>query len=296
MFKNFLYNLSYYFKEAKTIFKVDLFSNIFSILSIGFILLILTMITSGWWISNQVIIILEKEAEINIYFADGLEKKDIDKLAEKITKVDGVQQSIYIDEEESLNRMEEILGQEAKVLSYFDDNPFSPFIEVKIDISKVDIILSELYNFIEVKTIRDNRQVLDRLNEITLILKFIGMIFITAIGISTVVVISHIIRQGIYNNREMINTLKLLGAPNGFIGFPFVLEGLLLTLCGGLLAVVLSNFVIKFIYNEMLVSLPFIPLPDKQILKFNINILILVLSGGLGIIGSIFGLTSAKDS
>lgn len=296
MFKNFLYNLSYYFKEAKTIFKVDLFSNIFSILSIGFILLILTMITSGWWISNQVINILEKEAEINIYFADGLEKKDIDKLAEKITKVDGVQQSIYIDEEESLNRMEEILGQEAKVLSYFDDNPFSPFIEVKIDISKVDIILSELYNFIEVKTIRDNRQVLDRLNEITLILKFIGMIFITAIGISTVVVISHIIRQGIYNNREMINTLKLLGAPNGFIGFPFVLEGLLLTLCGGLLAVALSNFVINFIYNEMLVSLPFIPLPDKQILKFNINILILVLSGGLGIIGSIFGLTSAKDS
>lgn len=292
--KNYILNFNYFLKEAKTIFKVDLLSNIFSILSISFILLILTMITSGWWVSNQVVNILQKEAEINIYYTEGMEKEEITRLSDKIMKVDGVTHSIYIDEAESFNRMEEILGKEAKVLTYFDDNPFSPFIEVKIDISKIDEILEGLTQFSEIESIRDNRQVLDRLSEITLILKVLGILFITAIGISTIVVISHIIRQGIYNNRDMINTLKLLGAPNGFIGFPFILEGFLLTLCGGLLAIILSHFVITFVYTQMIGSLPFITLPDRDMLKGSINILLFVLSGGLGIIGSIFGLYSAK--
>lgn len=296
MVKNYIFNFNYFLKEAKTIFKVDLLSNIFSILSISFILLILTMITSGWWVTNQVVNVLQREAEINIYYSDGMEKEEITRLSHKIIKVDGVNDSIFIDEEESFKRMEEILGKEAKVLTYFDDNPFSPFIEVKIDISKVDEILNELAQFNEIESIRDNRQVLDRLSEITLIMKVLGILFIAAIGISTIVVISHIIRQGIYNNRDMINTLKLLGAPNGFIGFPFVLEGLLLTLCGGIIAIILSYFVINFVYTQMMGSLPFIPLPDKEILMWSINLLILVLSGGLGIIGSIFGLTSAKEN
>lgn len=294
MVKNYIFNFKYFLKEAKTIFKVDALSNTFSIISIGFILLILSMISTGLWVSNQLVSTLENEAEINIYYEDSLKKEDLNKLSEKIKNIGGVASSKIISERQSFSRMEEILGKEAKVLSYFDDNPFSSFIEVKIDISKLDFILESLNNVEEIDSIRDNRQVLDRLSEITLLLKFIGVIFITAIGISTIVVISHIIRQGIYNNRDMINTLRLLGAPNGFIGFPFLLEGLLLTLCGGLLAVIASNIVINYIYSQMMGSLPFIPLPDKNILKWTLNGLILGLSAILGILGSIFGLNSAK--
>lgn len=294
MVKNYIFNTKYFLKEAKTIFKVDLLSNVFSILSISFVLLILSMISSGLWVSNQLVTTLEKEAEINIYYKEDMEIEDINKLSEKIGKVDGVTGSQVISQGESFNRMEEILGKEAKILGYFDDNPFSSFIEVKIDIIKLDWVLDSLNNMADIESIRDNRQILDRLSEITLLLKFLGLLFIVAIGISTIVVISHIIRQGIYNNRDMINTLKLLGAPNLFIGFPFLLEGLLLTLCGGLLAAILSNIVINYVYGQMLGSLPFIPLPDKDILKWNLNLLIFVLSGGLGIAGSIFGLNSAK--
>lgn len=296
MIKSYIFNINYFLKEAKTIFKVDLLSNIFSIISISFILLILTMITSGWWVSNGVISILEKEAEINIYYKDGIEIEEVNKLAKKIGQLHGVIDSKIINERESLSRMEDILGKEAKVLTYFEDNPFSSFIEVKIDIRKTDEVLNQLESFQEIESIRDNREVLERLSEITLILKILGVLFITAIGVSTIVVISHIIRQGIYNNRDMINTLKLLGAPNSFIGLPFLLEGLLLTLCGGLLSVVLFNFVINYSYSQINLSLPFLPLPDKDILKITLNISILVLSGGLGIIGSIFGLKSAKDN
>jgi cell division transport system permease protein len=296
MFKNYLFNIKYFLKEARTIFKVDLLSNIFSILSISFILLILVMIISGLWVSTELVLTLEKEAEINVYYKDDLELEEINKLSKNISSLDGVTATGIISEDESFSRMEDILGKEAKVLEYFQDNPFSSFIEVKIDILKLDYVLDSLNDIEEVQSIRDNREVLDRLSEITVLLKFLSLVFITAIGISTIVVISHIIRQGIYNNRDMINTLKLLGAPNSFIGLPFLLEGLLLTLFGGLLAGVLSNLVINYVYSQMLGSLPFIPLPDRAILIWSLNILILVLSAALGVIGSIFGLRSAKSN
>ena len=296
MIKNYLFNIKYFLKEAGTIFKVDLLSNIFSILSISFILLILAMITSGLWVSNQLVRTLEKEAEINVYYDENLEAEEIKILSEAISSLDGVTGSSIISESESFTRMEEILGKEAKVLGYFEDNPFISFIEVKIDILKLDNVLHNLNNIERIESIRDNRQVLDRLSEITILLKFLSILFITAIGISTMVVISHIIRQGIYNNREMINTLKLLGAPNGFIGLPFLLEGLILTLCGGIIAVVLSVLVINYVYGQMLGSLPFIPLPDKELLLWSLSILLLILSGVLGILGSAFGLKSAKSS
>ncbi len=125
--------------------------------------------------------------------------------------------------------MVDILGKEAHVLEYFDDNPFTSFIEVKIHMGEVDQILKDIDKLEGIQYIRDNRQIINRLENIVNILKILGSLLITAVSISTIIVISHIIRQGIYNNKEEITTLELLGAQNSFVGFPFLLEGVMLT-------------------------------------------------------------------
>ena len=114
-------------------------------------------------------------------------------------------------------------------------------------------------------------------------------------GISTLLIISHIIKLGIYNNREQINTLRLLGASEIFIAFPFLLEGLLLTLGGGILASVLSTFTLKSVYAQMAGTLPFIPLPSLEVLLPGLVLLVISLSAVMGIVGSLFGLLSAKS-
>lgn len=294
--KNFFYNIGYFIKEAKTIFSVDFLSNIFSIFSIGLIFFILSMIFSGWWITDQVIEVLQKEAEINVYYDENIDKTEISILVEDIGKIPGVREASLVNEEESYSRMVEILGKESRMLELFDDNPFSAFIEVKIHMNEVDSILGKLEVLDNIEHIRDNKQVISRLQNIVGILKVLGVLVITAVGISTLVVVSHIIRQGIYNNREQINTLKLLGAPEGFIGFPFLLEGLFLTLGGGILASALVSLIIYYGYNQIGGTITFIPLPDSGELIWSMIILIMGLSTILGIVGSLFGLSSAKSN
>jgi cell division transport system permease protein len=86
-----------------------------------------------------------------------------------------------------------------------------------------------------------------------------------------------------------------MGAPEGFIAFPFLLEGLLLTLGGGALASALAVFSLNYFYAQMSGPLPFIPLPPIGAITSNMDILIMALSAALGFAGSFFGLSSAKS-
>lgn len=294
--KTIVYNIGYFLKEAKTIFKVDKGSNIFSIFSIGLILFILSLIFSGWWISNEVIEILQGEAEISIYYEDDLEEIEIENLIKKIKDIRGIEEVSLVEEKEAYNRMVDILGSEADILNLFEDNPFTAFIEVKVDINQTDYILSTVEGIDNIDYIRDNKGVIDKLKNITNILTVASVLVVAVVGVSTVFVVSHIIRQGIYNNRNQINTLKLLGAPDSFIGTPFVLEGLLLTLGGGLFSTLLISGLLYLAYGKIQGSLLFIPLPSMEVLLWNIVISIMIISALLGILGSLFGLKSSKSN
>lgn len=292
--KNYINNVGYFLRETKTAIKINWLSNIFSIFSISLIFFILTMIISAWWISNEVVHRIENEAEISVYFNENIDDSKVLGLVGKIKELNGIEEARLVSEKEAYDRMVDILGQEARVLGFFDDNPFSPFIEIRINIEQIDAILEQLNTMSEIDYIRDNKEVLDRISNISDVLKILGYLVIVAAGISTVVIISHIIRMGIYNSREQINTLRLLGAPEFFISFPYILEGILLTLGGGILAAILAIFTAQYLYLQVTGPLPFIPLPARESLIQNLLLLILPLSLILGLIGSLMGVSSAK--
>ena len=294
--KNVVYNIGYFFNEAKTLFRIDLLSNMFSIISIGLIFFILSLVISGWDIMNFTIEVIEKEAEINVYYKEGLSDEDISRLIDNIKAIDGVGNVEMVDEEESYSRMKEILGDEAHILELFEDNPFSPFIEVQINISDSDNILNQLHDIENIDFIRDNKSVIDRLKDIVSVFEVIGLLAVIAVGVSTLMVVSHIIRQGIYNNRDEINTLKLLGAPQIFIDFPFLVEGLFLTLTGGIIASIILFILLNYGYGQVEMAIPFIPLPSADNIIRRIVMFIIVTSGILGIVGSLLGVANQGDS
>ncbi len=294
--KNIFYNTDYFFKEVKTLLRLSLLSNVFSLLSTALIFFILAMVISGWWMGNHVIEVIRGEAEISAYFDESMSAAGVIQLVDTIRDVEGVREAQLVNEDEAYTRMEEILGKEASVLAYFDENPFGPFIEIKIHLEEMDSVLEKIHTMAGIEYIRDNREILDRMRSIAGILKLLGSLLVAAVGISTLVIISHIIRLGIYNSREQINTLKLLGAPDSFIAFPFLLEGLLLTLGGGILAAVMAAYALGQVYAQVAGPLPFIPLPPRETLVPGLVFLVISLSALLGIVGSLFGLKAAKNN
>ncbi len=293
--KTVLYNIGYFFTEAVRTIRLSLLSNIFSVLGTGLILFLLGMVLSGWLIGDRMLEAIGEEAEVSAYFTDVGSRENAEELIGEVKKLEGVLDARYVDEVQAKAQMEDMLGDEADILSLFQDNPFEAFLEIRIDLTQMDQVVTKVQELPGIAYVRDNREVLEKLKKLTDGLKLVGALVMIAVGVTTLIILSHMIRQGIYNNREQINTLRLLGAPNGFIGFPFLLAGTLLTLCGGVLAVILVTVMLRGVYGQLDGVIPFLPLPSRGSLQTTVCLLLLGSSLGLGILGSLFGVSSISE-
>ena len=286
-------NIDYFFREIKTIVKLDLLSNLFSLLSLGFIFFLVSLIFAGGYITDSMIRDIENQAEISVYYEAEANKIAI---GNQIEKIAGVKEVIYINKEEAKMNMAEILGEESRILDLFDHNPFDPYIEIRIDLNEVENITEKANSLSGVELVRNNKEILDKLKDISSLISLLGVLIIISVSVATLIVTSHIIRQGIYLNKEQINTLRLLGAPEFFIRLPYILEGLIMTVLAGLISSTLIYFTFNYIYVKVIDFLPFMILPSLDKLLISIFIFTALLAIILGLIGSLFGLKSTKTS
>ncbi|NLC18466.1 MAG: hypothetical protein GX757_04475 [Clostridiales bacterium] len=292
--KSLFYNMGYFIRELFKTIRLSALSNFFSFIGTSLILLLFGLILISWWIGDNLVSSLKDEAQISAYFSPGMEQEQMHKLVDEIASMDGVTTARYIDTEMAYEENKRLLGDEADILELFDDNPFESYIDIRINLDDMDSVISRVTSLQGIDYVRDNRDVLAQLKSLVNAIKLIGSVVALAVGITTIIIISHMIRQGIYNNREQINTLWLLGAPSWFIGFPFVLAGILLTLLGGFAAVGLIVLMLEKGYAQLSGYLMFLPFPSVSELKQNISYIIIVISAGLGLFGSLFGLSSIK--
>lgn len=293
--KTIVYNLGYFIRETGKIIRLNLFSNLFSVLGTGLILFLLGLVITGSNIGNRLVQMLSEEAEINAYFTKDTGKERVKELISDLEDMAGVRGARLVDEAEAKEQMKELLGEEAAILELFDDNPFEVYVEIRIYMDDMDQVLNRVEELEGIDYVRDNREVLKQIGSLTGALKLLGYLMLMAVGITTIIILSHMIRQGIYNNRDQINTLRLLGAPSAFIGFPYLLAGLLLTFLGGLLAAGAIVSLINAAYGQIGGIIPFLPLPPKEELVNHMMLWLPALSLTLGFTGSLFGLSSIRE-
>lgn len=294
--KTFFYNIGYFFLEAIRTIRFNPLSNLFSVLGTGLILFLLGMVLTGYSIGDRLVTSLQEEAQVNAYFNADIDEVKAKELTSSIKSMEGVLGAEYIDEAQAYEQNKKLLGNEAQILELFEDNPFEAYIDVRINLEDLNIILTEVSKLEGIEYVRDNREILEQLKGIVDAIKILGILIALAVGVTTLIIISHMIRQGIYNNREQINTLWLLGAPGGFIGFPFMMAGTFLTLLGGALAALFLYVLMTKGYNQMSGYIMFLPLPPMEELRDKISIIVLTVSACLGLTGSLFGLTSIRKS
>ena len=287
--KTLYYNISYYCKETIRIIRMNIISNLFAILGTGLILFILGMVLTGWSISDRLVSKLNEEAEITVYISGDTKSSDINFILNEIVNTKGVWQAAFIDKEEAYRRMEDILGEESKVLGLFSENPLEPYIEVTIRLTHTEEVISKIKSIPGVDFIRDNKEVLDKIAGLTKIVRIASYFVFAAVSITSLIIISHMIRQGIYNNKEQIKTLRLLGAPSNFITTPFLLSGLLLNLTSGIIADCFLYIMIRKGYENLNRNIPFLPMPSQEELIHTICLILLGFSLILGFFGSLFG-------
>ena len=288
-------NIAYYISEVKTILKLNGLSSVLSIISLALIFFITALTISGWWMSIRLSDALKAEAEVSAYFPQETNVYALEALSDRLKEIDGVNEVTLITAQEAYERMSAVLGQEARILSTFDENPFESYFEIGIELEKLDAILETLNQTEGLEYVRDNRSVLEQISQISNIVGVLGFAMLLAVGVSTFIITSHIIREGVHNHKDQINTLQLLGAPDRFIHMPFFIEGGILTTVSGLLAAGLFQTFGMRVSSFASGVFPFLPSIDGTEITLFVSVAIVLIATVLGLFASAFGLKMVKN-
>ncbi len=187
---------------------------------------------------------LEERVEIVAFVLRGTPAETVALASQDIAAFPEVQDINYVTEDQALERARRDLVEFRDAYRDLQVNPLPPSFELRLkpgyrDAAHVAAVADRLKGFSFVEDVRYGRdwiQRLDRLRNLTGILGLvIGLVFATV----AMVIIGVTIRLTLLQRAREIHIMRLVGATNWFIRGPFLLEGAVKGLLGGLLAVAL---------------------------------------------------------
>lgn len=219
-----------------------IFSNktmsLISVISVTSALIILGIVFTIVLNINQFIHVTEDEInEVRVSTEANISEEEKVKLKEDISKIEGVKKIEYKTKETSFNDMKESWGEEAYLLEGVE-NPLDDYYVVTIDNpDSIKSISSKILKLDGAKDIEYYQDIMQNFLNISNTVKKFGSIVIGALLLICLVIISNTIKSRVYSKKEEIQIIKYVGASNGFIIAPFIVEGFTIGMIGSLLAV-----------------------------------------------------------
>lgn len=169
------------------------------------------------------------------------------KLADEAAKIAGPgAKAEFITPQVAMTRLKADLGEAGRALEGLAANPLPPSIEIRLssanlakgDLAEVKAASARLRKLPFAKEVDDGSIFVDRLEALLAAVRAFGTgIFLVTLAVALFLV-GNVVRLTVYARREEIDILRLVGATDGFIAAPFVLEGAIQGLVGGLLAAI----------------------------------------------------------
>ena len=187
---------------------------------------------------------LEERVEIVSFILRGTPSEAIAVATQDIAAFPEVQDVSYVSEEEALQRARSELIEFRDAYRDLQVNPLPASIEVRLkdgfrDAATVERVAQRLKGFGFIDDVRYGREWVQKLDYLRNITGLVGLVIGMAFATVAVVIIGVTIRLTILQRAREISIMRLVGATNWFIRGPFLLEGALKGLLGGLLSLLL---------------------------------------------------------
>lgn len=211
---------------------------------------------------------LEAEANVNIYLKDGVKTEQTRALQRKLTSMKEVSSARYVSKTEALNQFRERMKDSPGLLDALSGNPLPASFEVKFrdeykNPETVDLLRNRLKGRSEVDEII-GQEVVKRLFAIANVARWIFLTVIVLLFFAAITLIVNAIRLAIFARRKEIEIMRLVGASNWFIRWPFIMEGTMGGLLGALLAAMLLLVANVQLFQRVEAIVPFMEFSVTQ--------------------------------
>ena len=293
-------NIGYSFREVGQHFRRNWTTVLGAVVTIFLSLFIIGVFVLGSALINNMIGTVENEVTIQAFLSDDATDDQISAYADKVRGWDNVESVEIRTKEEALEQYQTQMSNRnaSDAITALDgENPLPASLVIKLDDpQQVEATATKIVDdsqFAQICDSKDNpssdvnygRETVEKLFSLTSYIRIAAVVLVALLTFVAFVFINNTIRLAISARRREIGIMRLVGASNGFIRGPFILEGTLEAILGALRAIgVLSagvNAVLPKLSNSM------------QFLSFAIPTQTLVATAGallaLGVVIGLFG-------
>lgn len=287
-----LKNFGYFFKEALISLSRNRVLSLATISTMAVCILflgvaVLLTINAGNFM-NQ----LESDIQIIAYLDDSLTARQVDEIESTIRETAGVQEVTFVSKDEALQRLQLKFSEEDYDLQQtLSKNPLPDSYEVKAsnpqEVGQVAQVIGEIPGVYKVNY---GQGVVERLFQVTKWVRIISMVFMVILAMGAIFLIATTIRLAIFARRKEIYLMKLIGATDWFVRWPFFIEGVLMGVVGALIAIGLLSGGYSSLIKNAQTALFFVPLVSQQSFLIQVYLSLAAVGALLGTLGTYISL------
>lgn len=251
--------------DLKRIIKTGLnefFRNItLSISTILIMTMVVSLVTIFYFInsvSELIIADIENKVDISVYFKEEATASDISNVQIEISNISEVSSIVYITKNEVLANFIIQHENDTELIESLTELGYNPFLDT-LNIKTWDKSqYSPLTNLIETANFSDiidnvdyhkRKESIDKIFSITAGINNIILLLSIVFGFIAVLISFNTVKIAIYNSKEEISVMKLVGASNKFVRGPFIVQGILIGFIAALITFILT-FLITYFFNS----------------------------------------------
>jgi len=282
----------YYIREAfRSIFMNRLMSvaSIFTVTSCIFIVSVFFILSThvSYFVRQ-----LGDTIGIAVFLEEDITQQQTQRMQRLISDIPNVTSVIYVSSEEALQNMLERFEDDASILEGLRmDNPLRAAFKIEVsDAAYHGQVERALQNLPAdyIGRIRNDANLANILSTLSDVVQIISVILILVLGIVAVVIITNTINITVNARRTEINIMKYVGATDWFIRWPFIIEGVIIGLVGGLIPALITWAVHDRVVGIIgdIQELTFIVFVSRNVIFAQLFPFALLLGTIIGLVGS----------
>jgi cell division transport system permease protein len=230
---------------------------------------------------------IESGLEVRLYLAEELDPLALASLEADVAAIDGVTSVTFVSKEEALNTLRQQLGKDSDLLEGVDAmNPLRNSLRVVTrGPAWVDSVVATARTLSGIADVSYTHDLAQRILNLVTAIRLGGLILVSLMILATLFVISNTVRLTILARGDEVAIMRLVGATNWFIRWPFLFEGMFLGFAGAGLAALAAWQVYVLAVGGVYANLSFMPVVPVYPLAWRLGLILL----GLGVIVGGFG-------
>lgn len=264
--------------------------------TIAITLILFLGLLSLQFLTNHIVTSLQDKVDVSVYFKTDTPEDQILKAKKDTEALADVERVNYISRDQALNDFKARHAKDQLIqdsLAQLDNNPLQASLNIK---SKDPTKYPDIVRFLEGSKYKDlidkinfyeNQGVINRIQSISSGAQNWGLAVTLILGLIAVLVTFNTIRLTIYNQRQEIEIMRLVGASNWYIRGPYLAEGGFYGLFAAIISLVVFYPVVYFVSGKISVFVPTVDLFGYFVSSVGQIVLLTVALGiALGVISS----------